>query len=544
MLRFMPLFLGAAVARAVAAKPPNVVFILADDLGFNELGYQNNTRGLITPHIDALAHAGTIFSRYYTNPLCSASRSALMSGRYNHRIGTHANVIYWDTPWAPDFNLTFLPQAFQRQFQPSYATAMYGKWHLGSHKVAAYPTSRGFDLYEGYLQGCGSQVSHIASCCDAPANATDYVGYVCPAAPPKDYRGYDWFNGTAPNIGGSNGTVSSQLIATAAEAFIHAQAGSANPFMLYLPFQNIHAPYDCSPDSYALFAHLDITPEQRVIYGYLYELDAAVGRVMAALAATGADQNLILAFASDNGAPQALNVSGRNYPLAGFKSQVYEGGTRVPAFLWSPTYLPQPEVYPHYFHVTDWFPTLLAAAGDTSPPDPQLDGINQWPALQALAGGATTVAAAAGAHAAPRSSRVTDGLRTEIVHNINPLCNAGQFGAPKAALTVGDMKILCWCYSIAGIANGTSTGCQPDPAAPGKWPQLYNVTADPGETTNVASQHPDIVAALETRLAAIAGAAVEPMQWTAPYQGPNYECASCPLHPAGSGPYVLWEAWL
>jgi arylsulfatase A-like enzyme len=497
----------------------------------------NETRGLRTPNIDALANAGVSFSRYYTNPLCSPSRSALMTGIYNHRIGTQASVIYWDTPWAPAPELEFLPQAFQSsRFARPFATAMYGKWHLGSHKVAAYPSSRGFDEFQGYLQGCGSQVSHISSCCDAPANATADVGYVCPAAAGKDFRGYDWFNGSQPNIAGSNGTASSQLIAAAAEDFINRQTAAGQPFFLYLPFQNIHAPYDCSEASRDLFAHLDISEQQRVIYGYLWELDVAVGRVIAALKATGADRNVIVAFASDNGAPSAPNVTGRNWPLAGFKSQVYEGGTRVPAFVWSPTLLPKAAVYPFYFHVSDWRPTLLAAAGDTSPPDPSLDGINQWSALQQAAGAISSSGAS--------SSSVTDGLRTEVVHNINPLCDGGQFGNPKAALTVGDMKILCWCYSIAGIANGTTTGCQPDPSAPKAWPQLYNVTADPGETQNLAAQLPDVVAALEARLAVIAAASVEPMQWTAPYQGPNYDCADCPLHPAGTGPYVPWQAWI
>lgn len=109
-----------ARAREGSVKP-NIVFILADDMGFNELGYMNTTRGLVTPNIDALAANAVRLTSYYTNPLCSPSRSALMTGYYNHRIGTQANVIYWDTPWAPSPHYTFLPTRFKHL---GYHTAM------------------------------------------------------------------------------------------------------------------------------------------------------------------------------------------------------------------------------------------------------------------------------------------------------------------------------------------------------------------------------------------------------------------------------------
>ena len=112
--------LGAATFVA-ATSPPNIIFIMADDMGYNELGYMNATRGLLTPSIDALAEQAVRLFAYYTNPLCSPSRSALMTGIYNHRIGTQANVIYWDTPWAPSPTLKFLPQRFK---ELNYSTGM------------------------------------------------------------------------------------------------------------------------------------------------------------------------------------------------------------------------------------------------------------------------------------------------------------------------------------------------------------------------------------------------------------------------------------
>lgn len=109
---------------------------------------------------------------------------------------------------------------------------------------------------------------------------------------------------------------------------------------------------------------------------------------------------------------------------------------------------------------------------------------------------------------------------------------------------MGDLKILCWCMDVAGIDGAKTTHCRPNPAEPAAWPKLFNVTSDVGETTNIAASMPKELAALKARLEVLAGASVEPMQWVAPYQGPSYECASCPLHPASTDPLAPWQAWL
>jgi hypothetical protein len=103
-------------------------------------------------------------------------------------------------------------------------------------------------------------------------------------------------------------------------------------------------------------------------------------------------------------------------------------------------------------------------------------------------------------------------IAQEFVVNVNPLCSGGQFGPPKAALVQGDYKLLCYCFSVEGIDNATSTGCQDDPDFPGLFPLLYNITADPSETTNLASQFPDVVKSMEARLGVLALESVEPMQ--------------------------------
>ena len=122
---------AAAAAAAAAPSPPSsIIFILADDLGYNEMAFNNNSRGLLTPNLDRLAAGGARLTSYYTNPLCSPTRSALMTGKYNHRLGTQANVVYWDTPWAVPLEHAFLPQRLKAI--PGFgSTAMYGKCAWG-----------------------------------------------------------------------------------------------------------------------------------------------------------------------------------------------------------------------------------------------------------------------------------------------------------------------------------------------------------------------------------------------------------------------------
>lgn len=283
---------------------------------------------------------------------------------------------------------------------------------------------------------------------------------------------------------------------------------------------DIHAPYDCGWESFELFANVSgISDVQRVMFGYIYELDAAVGRVVATLEAMDLMSNTVIVFVSDNGAPDAAGVEDRNTPLRGFKSQVWEGGARVPAFVIAPGRVPPGGRSLANMHVTDWRPTLEAIAGAAITPG--MDGQVMW---DALVNGTQ--------------------VRVEIPVNINPLCDGGQFGNPKAALILGQYKLVCWCYSIAGINNATTTGCLGDPSNPGVWPMLFDIQADPSETINLAKSQPDTLHMVERRLATIASESVEPMQWDPPYQGPNYACASCPKHPQTGNPFAPWQAWL
>jgi arylsulfatase A-like enzyme len=305
---------------------------------------------------------------------------------------------------------------------------------------------------------------------------------------------------------------------------------SKAPFFLYLPFQNIHGPYTVAEEYFNEYDNTTLNDKQRTMFAYITEMDNALGYILNKLKETEQYNNTWIFATSDNGAPNAPQVEGRNFPLRGFKTSLWEGGVRVPAFVHSPL-LPEDRrgVHSHeLFHVTDLLPTLLHLAGITSKPAQTLDGFS---ILDSIVSGAPS----------PRS---------EILINVNPLCSSqtdSQASAPRAAIRVGDMKLLVPCFRVKGInaSNVTEPVLSPPfivhvPHTPGEapfqgpntWPMLFNVSADIGETINLAPQYKDIVNDLMAKLTKHAETMVEPMQWFQPFQGDNYECSKCPLQPA------------
>ena len=235
------LILGSVLlVAAAAASAPDIIFVLADDLGFNEVGFQNASRGLVTPELDRLAGEGVILTQYYVQPICSPTRSALMTGRYTGRLGTQSNVIYWDTPWGVALEETFLAENLK---DTGYETAIFGKWHLGMFREAYLPTRRGFDAYAGYLQGCESAWTHVSACCAANSSTSDET-WTCQDGSAR-FDGYDWWAGTAPDAS-VVGDKSVDVVRARAEAFLRGRG--AAPYFLYLPFQSVHSPLQ-APDA-------------------------------------------------------------------------------------------------------------------------------------------------------------------------------------------------------------------------------------------------------------------------------------------------------
>merc|ERR1712137_86135 len=401
----------------------------------------------------------------------------------------------------------------------------------------------------GFLQGCGSKYTHIAGCCEAGSPTSDQ-DYVCPLKTGfggGDIRGYDWWKSGSqggPSLPdpSANHTSSTVLITEAAIDYIQRHS-SGPPFFLWLAYSNIHSPHTVDKqfrDAYE--GHDTATEDEKTIWGMVTELDAAVSKVLAALKASELYENTIMIYSSDNGAPSGTDSlchwempeglekrCARNYPFRGAKGTAWEGGVRVPAFVHSPL-LPT-EVRgtqsKGLMHVVDWLPTLVGLAGGDVNRNRPLDGMDVW---QALVEGTPTP-------------------RHEVFYNINPLCGQWQAKPPTAAIRVGAWKLMTWCYNVTGVGGAESTGPVNAPVDAGfpdfaKGPVLYNLEEDPEENVNLASSHPDRVHDLLARLEVYALTAAQPAVPLPPYQGEDYFCRDCPVHPAGTGVDVPWGPWI
>ncbi|HKM74641.1 MAG TPA: arylsulfatase [Stellaceae bacterium] len=435
-------FCFAAVSAAKAADPkPNIVFIMADDLGNADLGYRGGE--MKTPNIDKLAKEGVRLESFYGEPVCTPSRAALMTGRYPMRYGLQTLVIFPSHTFGLATDERTLPQALK---EAGYRTYMVGKWHLGHADKKYWPQNRSFDYFYGNVVG---EVDYFTR---------ERGGIV------------DWQrNGKFLKEKGYYTT----LIADDAVKLIDQQDGKT-PFFLYFASLAPHAPYQVPQKYKDLYP--GIRDKNRQAYaGMISALDEDVGRIVAALEKKKLLDNTIILFASDNGgATSALFATGArsaeerkesggvglgekppasNAPFRGGKGSLYEGGVRVPAFVSWPGHL-QPRVINDALHMVDVMPTLLALAGGKGSPDHPMDGRDMWPTL---------------AQGKPSP-------------NEDVLINVEAF---RGAVRKGDWKLV----KIALL--------------PGKT-ELFDLARDPGETTNVAEQNPEIVRDLEGRLLAYA----------------------------------------
>jgi arylsulfatase A-like enzyme len=332
-----------------AAERPNVVFILADDLGRHDCGFMGG-REIATPHLDRLAQAGTILDAFYVQPVCSPTRAALMTGRYPMRYGLQVGVV---RPWAQyglPLNETTLAQ---RMKAAGYATAIVGKWHLGHHQPEYLPTRRGFDYQYGHYNG-----------------AIDYFTH-------KRDGGLDWHEND--QVSRDEG-YSTQLLGKVAEKFIAANAGQ-RPFFLYVPFNAVHAPHQ-APKKY-LERYANLKRPRRQYAAMLTAMDDAVGKIVDAVEKAGARQNTLFIFSSDNGGPRPGIVTDNGKLRAG-KGTLYEGGVRVAAFATWDGYITAGSKSTEPIHIVDWYPTLVRLCGAPANEDQQqlpLDGLDIWPTL-------------------------------------------------------------------------------------------------------------------------------------------------------------------
>ncbi|MFM8272385.1 MAG: arylsulfatase B [Gemmata sp.] len=332
---------------APAADAPNIVFILADDLGREDCGFMGGT-DIKTPHIDRLAGAGAKLDAFYVQPVCSPTRAAFLTGRYPMRHGLQVGVV---RPWA-QYGLPLDEQTLAQGLKSAgYTTAVVGKWHLGHNAPGYLPTRRGFDHQYGHYNG-----------------ALDYFTHV------RD-GGFDWHKDDKVN---RDEGYSTHLLARAAVRFVQDAAGK-KPFFLYVPFNAVHAPHQVPPE-YMKPYEGRLKGERLKYAGMLAAMDEAVGQIAAAGEKAGVRKNTLFVFSSDNGGPQPGTVTDNGKFRAG-KATLYEGGVRVAAFATWDEKIKAGSTVTEPLHMVDWYPTLLTLAGAKVEQKLPLDGLDIWPAL-------------------------------------------------------------------------------------------------------------------------------------------------------------------
>lgn len=381
-------------------RPPNIVLIVADDLGINDVTAEGPGTGVAgglvpTPNIDAVAREGADFTvAYAANATCSPSRAALMTGRYPQRFGFEFTAV-------PDQLAKYVPR-FSPQDQPhpvlyhaelqsqvpsmgamgmpasevtiaellrsrGYRTIHLGKWHLGEAK-GMRPEDQGFDESLGFMPGASKYEPDTAGPgASLPGNPLDRLLWMAATDAVQ-------FNGSPPFHAGEYMT---DYLSDQAAAAIHANRNRS--FFLYLAYNAPHTPYQATKADYAALSAIK-DPRARVYGAMVRALDRGVGKVMAALKAQGVDGNTIVIFTNDNGGTSRAGLPDINKPYRGWKGTFFEGGIRVPFFLrWPARMAPGTKVsMPVQF--IDVFPTLAAAAGAPLPSDRKIDGIDLFAA--------------------------------------------------------------------------------------------------------------------------------------------------------------------
>ncbi|XP_047002607.1 arylsulfatase B-like isoform X1 [Schistocerca americana] len=346
-------------------EQPNIVIIVADDVGWNDVGFHGSDE-IQTPNIDALAYQGVVLTRHYTLPSCTPSRSALLTGRYPITTGMQGYPLRAGESRGVPLSVQLLPEHFKRI---GYATHAIGKWHIGSHKSNFTPTYRGFDSHFGYWYG--------------------YIGYhnhsIEQEVPNhQPIHGLDMHRGLSA-AWDTKGTYATELFTREAVSIIQ-RHNASSPLLLYIGHLAPHSPLEV-PDQAAAderFSH--ITDRERRIYAeMLWHLDVSVGEVIKALQQCNMLNNTVIVFISDNGGqPHGIHYNkASNWPLRGTKFTLFEGGVRTVAALWTSKLRQAGRVSDIFVHITDWLPTLYSAAGGNLSDLGPVDGVNLWPWLGA-----------------------------------------------------------------------------------------------------------------------------------------------------------------
>ncbi len=396
-------------------RRPNLIFLYADDLGWGDVGFNGRTDWK-TPNLDRLGAQGTVFKRWYTAaPLCAPSRAALMTGKYGIHNGVTAN----NDELPPD--TVTLAQALQKR---GYKTALFGKWHHGrprpGMKEYLNPLDRGFDEFMGFT--------------DAGHAWEQY---------PKEL----WFGREKKPVNGYSNT----MFTDRAVDFIRRQKDK--PFFLYVPYIATHfhiqAPPEDVKEHLGKFKEKDAKNPVNATYAAMVtRLDKEIGRILKTLEELNLTGDTMIVFSSDHGATFESGNKGAsayhdsNRPFRGQKRTLWEGGIRVPGLVRWPSHVPSGKISQDIVHMTDVYPTFLAAAGVKLEASCKVDGINQLPVWE-------------GKEKAPDRTLFWE-WRTE--------------GSRQLAAMRGNLKM------VITADNG---------------PELFDLAADPGERRSVIAEHPE-----------------------------------------------------
>jgi len=430
-MRFIiPLLAFFALSHVTAApvSPPNLIVIMADDLGYADVGF-NGCEDIPTPHIDSIAANGVKFTNGYVSyPVCGPSRAGFMTGRYQQRFGFERNPQYQTGD--PNMGLpkseTTIAEALGKV---GYHCGVIGKWHLGAHE-SLHPLARGFDEFYGHLGGGHRYFPEeltIKDSMDATNEPESYQTWILrnhePVKPTKYLT--DEFSD---------------------EAVSFVERNKEKPFFLFLSYNAPHTPLQATEKYLSRFPDIK-DPKRRTYAAMVSAVDDGAGRVLEALRKSGVEDNTLVFFLSDNGGPYQKNAS-RNTPLRGGKSDVWEGGHRVPFAVQWPAKLKKGAVCDFPVLSLDIFGTIAALSGARIAPQRPLDGVNLIPCLTGGKGGKP--------------------------HDVTYL---RKFDQQRYSVRMGDHKLV-----IPG---------------PGKRAELYNLATDIAEETNLAAENPEKLAELE-----------------------------------------------
>ncbi|MBO0861552.1 MAG: sulfatase-like hydrolase/transferase [Chloracidobacterium sp.] len=505
------LWLFPSQARTAAAvSKPNIIVILADDLGYGDTSVYGS-KTVRTPNIDALAASGVRFTDgYVTHPVCAPSRAGLLTGRYQERFGYEFNGS--DRKGGVSLNEIMLPKVMK---EAGYATGMVGKWHQGPNGQY-YPTERGFDFFWGMSGGGTNYITDPKPGDEFAGVGSDDEINDDPGAKPKKKPGKTLDAGA--KLKGKPGkttiaelspasadleTLRKQLEAVRTrapithngflaheteyltdaitrEALNFIDQNRNHSFFLYVAHHAPHTPLQVTQKYYDRYP--DIADKNTRIHAAMVSaLDDGVGAIMGKLKATGLDKNTIVFFLSDNGCPGYLRGACSNYPLVGFKRTHFEGGVRIPFIISWPGHAPAGQVDHRTVSSLDIFPTAVAAARGKLPSDRPYDGIDLMPYLTGKRSGAPNPVLY---WRAGPTFAIRDHDWKMIVMNI----------APPGAKAGNGIK-----FKTARADDSSSL--PPYPATFGQRAMLYNLKNNPAETYNLADLQQPVVLRLKAMLA-------------------------------------------